>query len=124
MVHKVSRSVTSVEVLGFVAWISSAVGFVLYLIWAYVPAQTLESFGVTYYPSKYWATALPLWFCLALIFSFVAYESLNLMLVEPKCSPHTITDGYAKPPRKATCGGIAPLADLPLSEVCDLLYAA
>lgn len=47
---------------------------VLYLIWAYVPAQTLESFGVTYYPSKYWATALPLWFCLALIFSFVAYE--------------------------------------------------
>lgn len=98
----VSRAVTSVEVLGFVSWTGSGLalgaiaqrcdliassatkpgkhdtgfcdGAVLYVLWAYVPAQTLASVGITYYPSTYWATALPLWCCLALVFCCVAYE--------------------------------------------------
>ncbi len=39
-------------------------------------------------------------------------------------SPSAHADDFAKAPQAAAPGGIAPLADLPLSEVCDVLYGA
>ena len=93
-----ARGATSVEVYGFVAWTSSAVAYgeqrraemhedcsnivvhlavcvaVLFLLWAFVPASILERIGITYYPSKYWATALPVWCCAAVVFALVVYE--------------------------------------------------
>lgn len=122
-----SRTVTSVEVLGFASWTGSGVAFVLYALWAYVPAETLASVGVTYYPSKYWATAVPLWFCLALVFACVAYECSNMLMVLPLDSSKNVTDEFAKvsvPREQVQIGSILPLADLPLDQVCNRLYGS
>ena len=42
----------STEVYGFVLWITTFVSFALFIAWAFVPDATLESIGITYYPSK------------------------------------------------------------------------
>lgn len=84
-------AVSQREVYGFVGWVSFSVAYgacaespngnreltappVLFLAWAYSPPQLLHSLGVTYYPSKWWALALPAWCCVALLCALVAYE--------------------------------------------------
>lgn len=47
---------------------------VLFLAWAFVPTHTLHAYGITYYPSKHWPTALPVWCCLAVAFAYIVYE--------------------------------------------------
>ena len=44
---------------GFVAWIGTHICYAMFLLWAYVPEHVLQELGVTYYPNKYWAVALP-----------------------------------------------------------------
>jgi hypothetical protein len=96
-------AVSSVEVFGFLYWISSAVAFgeliisshacslnhiyaqinheksffndaVLYVLWAFTPSSVLEWHGITYYPSKYWAVAIPTWVCVTVIALYWIYE--------------------------------------------------
>ena len=40
-------------VYGFVGWITTLVCFVVFLLWAYLPADALHTLGVSYYPSQY-----------------------------------------------------------------------
>ncbi len=47
---------------------------VLYILWAYIPNSVLESYGIYYYPSKYWAVALPTWVCVTVVAVYWAYE--------------------------------------------------
>ena len=113
------EGVSSVEVFGFVGWITSSVAYgeaissplkradnamgslapaalshrrsrppgstsplpvalllctVLYMLWAYIPNSVLESYGIHYYPSKYWAVALPTWACVSVVAVYWAYE--------------------------------------------------
>ena len=58
--------VSMTEVYGFVSWNISALAFIVYLIWAFVPDKYLKEFGISYIPDKHYAIALP-WF---FIFSF------------------------------------------------------
>ena len=65
---------SSVEVYGFAGWIASAVAFVAFLLWAVLPESALHAMGVTYYPSKHWALAIPLWLVLLVLYVYWAYE--------------------------------------------------
>ena len=91
-------AVSTVEVYGFVGWITSAVAYgklgassfsnclaqpanvprrpaaVLYLLWAFTPPRYLEAYGISYYPSQYWAVALPAWACVTVVAAYWAYE--------------------------------------------------
>jgi hypothetical protein len=44
-----------------------------------LPAKTLHAIGVTYYPSRYYAIALPAYVIVAYLFSGVIYVGLNLL---------------------------------------------
>lgn len=45
---------SSFAVKGFVLWVASLLGMVLYLVWALVPDSFLHNtIGWTYYPDKY-----------------------------------------------------------------------
>lgn len=47
---------------------------VLFLLWAFTPDHVLEAHGVTYYPSKWWALAIPAWASVTVVFAFWLYE--------------------------------------------------
>mmetsp|Transcript_4506 Transcript_4506/g.6779 ORF Transcript_4506/g.6779 Transcript_4506/m.6779 type:complete len:147 (-) Transcript_4506:295-735(-) len=54
-------NVSVVELYGFFSWNLSALVFVLYMIWAFVPDGILNEFGIYFFPDKYYAIAFPLW---------------------------------------------------------------
>jgi hypothetical protein len=49
----------SKSILSFVAWTASIFVYLCFVAWALLPAKTLHAIGVTYYPSRYYAIALP-----------------------------------------------------------------
>ncbi|KAI8087790.1 PIG-P-domain-containing protein [Gilbertella persicaria] len=83
------------EYYGFVMYLSSFVAFGIYLIWAYVPDQILHRLGITYYPSRYWALAIPIWLMTFVWFIFLSFMAVNLMNTPSFDSLYCITDEHA-----------------------------
>lgn len=71
----IDPAVTSVEVYGFLGWVTSSVAYVMFVLWAFTPDRVLENHAITYYPSKYWAIALPTWVCVTVLFVYWVYEA-------------------------------------------------
>ncbi|KAJ8668114.1 hypothetical protein QAD02_009777 [Eretmocerus hayati] len=112
------------SVYGYAMYIGSNMLLLLYLVWAFVPVEFLhEKLGLTYWPSKYWAVALPIWFLTAIaVFAFAIYPAINMTLTPNIDDPRTITDEYCLEQRKSTPSGIPPVSDIPITEVCRRLY--
>ena len=58
--------------------ILSVMFLLTYIAWAVVPDSVLISFGVSYFPNKYWAVALPLYFIMLALFTVVCYVALSM----------------------------------------------
>eukprot|EP01066_Platyproteum_vivax_P001870 Platyproteum_vivax@DN12337_c0_g1_i1.p1 len=115
----------SAEVYGFVSWIVSFLAFGLWFVWAFVPENMLHMYGMTYYPSKYWAITVPAYVCVLPVFIFLAYNALNFMNTPPMNSYNLIYDEYSKAPSKAdVLGGdsIPSVSDIPIQQVNEKLY--
>ena len=82
---------SSVEVYGFVLSITTIISFVLFVLWSFTPEDVLISLGVTYYPSKWWAIAVPSYVFMLFVFIFAFYVAYNMMNTNPLDSYHTIT---------------------------------
>ncbi|WIA10196.1 hypothetical protein OEZ85_010399 [Tetradesmus obliquus] len=125
-----SRGASSVEVYGFVGWIASAVTFVLYCLWAFVPEALLHKAGITYYPNKEWALIIPSYLIACVVFVYWVYESLNMMSVPRPDSLSTICDSKSKwitqlgmPSAAAsTTHSIPPLVHMPPHLASSVLY--
>ncbi|XP_023522259.1 phosphatidylinositol N-acetylglucosaminyltransferase subunit P-like [Cucurbita pepo subsp. pepo] len=74
------------EVYGFVGSITTVVATVVYLIWAYVPDSWLHSVGIFYYPSRYWALAVPAYVMVSIALAWLFYIGLNFMSTPPPTS--------------------------------------
>lgn len=72
-----STSISTTETYGFLGWITSSVLYCVFLAWAFTPDPILRLHGITWYPSKYWAVAVPVWLCVTLGTAFVLYECIN-----------------------------------------------
>ncbi|KAL4111257.1 hypothetical protein PRIC1_002938 [Phytophthora ramorum] len=93
-----------IELFGFGGWLASALLYVLFLVWAYVPEVTLEAYGFTYFPSKHWAVAVPAMIVVTYLFSLVLYKAVNLLSTPEIASYATILDTHTVPlPEGATC---------------------
>jgi hypothetical protein len=62
----------------FAAWIASILIYICFIAWAFLPENLLHSIGVFYYPSRYYAIAIPAYFMVLYILINVAYMGLNL----------------------------------------------
>jgi phosphatidylinositol glycan class P protein len=84
-------------VYGFILYILATAGFVLYLVWLFVPENILHSIGIgEFLPQKYWAVALPIYFSVAFfLFVFIVYPSLGLLVTPTIKDVRNITDEFA-----------------------------
>ncbi|KAF9281584.1 hypothetical protein BGZ68_006549 [Mortierella alpina] len=116
------------EYYGFVLYLVSGITYAMYLGWAYLPKEVLDSMGITYYPSKYWSLALPIWLFVLVIYLYVAFFAINLYNTAPFDSFHTITDEHANPfetmnsASSLTDDYVPDLMDIPIGMVNACLY--
>lgn len=107
-------------VYGFALWLISYVFLMLYAVWACVSDEWLNLMGLTYWPQKYWAIAIPAYiFTGLLLFGFIIYPSINLIITPPLNDLRTVFDESTAGNKKK---GIAPITDIPLDKVCEKLY--
>jgi phosphatidylinositol glycan class P protein len=84
------------EIYGFVGAITVSVFAVLYFFWAYTPESVLHALGIYYYPSKYWALAIPVWISASVVASFWMYEGYSLAQSHPLHSVYNIHDDFCR----------------------------
>ncbi|KAF0713087.1 Aste57867_4527 [Aphanomyces stellatus] len=115
------------EIYGFAGWIASIVIFVCYLLWAYVPDEILEDYGLTYYPSRYWALAVPAMLVMTVFMLVVFYIAINWISTAPFDSYNTIRDQYTTTLTPAELdvqrdANTPAIADIPLTTVNRILF--
>ncbi|ETV70731.1 hypothetical protein, variant [Aphanomyces astaci] len=115
------------EIYGFAGWIASIAIFVCYLLWAYVPDAILASYGITYYPSRYWALAVPAMLVMTLMALVVFYIAINWISTAPLDSYNTIRDQYTVTLTKEELdiqrnANTPAIADIPLTSVNRMLF--
>lgn len=70
-------------IYGFALFLACILGSTTYIIWAWVPDDVLHSMGLTYWPDKYWAVAIPMYFFLAVLHFFIFVFGYNKIVVDP-----------------------------------------
>ena len=127
---------SNVEIYGFVGWIVTFVILFLYLSYAYIPDEWLHIIGVTYYPDKYWAMAIPCFLCVVWITFFLwnyfyyhynSYPLDDLRCIEDNRTKYLKRENIVlgswenKNPKKTD--PIVPIVrDLPLEIVNEMLF--
>ncbi|XP_048447746.1 phosphatidylinositol N-acetylglucosaminyltransferase subunit P isoform X1 [Pyrus x bretschneideri] len=120
------------EVYGFVGSITTVVATVIFLVWAYVPESWLLSIGIFYYPSRYWALAVPAYAMMTLVLALGFYCGLNFMSTPPPSSLYTVyvmcdlpfsfADEFSRDPLSSAPIGdddqpIEPISDISIDRV-------
>ncbi|CAK7347695.1 unnamed protein product [Dovyalis caffra] len=115
----------SSEVYGFVGSITTVVATVIFLVWAYVPEHWLHAIGISYYPNKYWALAVPTYALVTIVLALVFYVGLNFMSTPPPTSLNTIfcrDPSTFIPSREGDEQPIEPISDIGINQINDLMY--
>ncbi|XP_010933523.1 phosphatidylinositol N-acetylglucosaminyltransferase subunit P isoform X1 [Elaeis guineensis] len=114
------------EVYGFVGSITTVIATVIFLVWAYTPEPWLHYLGITYYPSKYWALAVPTFCMVTVVLMMAFYLGLNFMVTPPPTSLNTMFDECSREP--STCmvskaeQPIEPISDIGINQINDLMF--
>ena len=113
---------------GFIGWTLVIAGMTAFVLWSCLDEATLHSFGVTYYPDKYWAVALPGFFTMAFLYYWSTYMLMYMRNTKPLCDMHCITDLQARG-SKAELGtlsnvqsSVPPIADIPVNVASRVLH--
>lgn len=84
----------STEYFGFALYLGSSITFLIYILWAYLPL--CDWLGLCYYPSRWWALAVPAYLVVTLIYIYVALACYNTeILTAPVRELSTVTDPAA-----------------------------
>ncbi|KAL9310259.1 Phosphatidylinositol N-acetylglucosaminyltransferase subunit P [Arabidopsis thaliana] len=112
------------EVYGFLGSISIVVATVIFLIWGYVPDKFLESIGIYYYPSKYWAMAMPMYSMVTLLVALVFYIGLNFMSTSKPTSLNTlfVEKMFLPLMKNGEDRPIDPISDIDITRINDLMF--
>lgn len=111
-------------IYGFVLYLAAYVIFVVYVVWAYVPDGWLDAIGLSYWPQKYWAVAVPCYLCMLWLLAYPAWFGYIHLCTAHLDSTDLIRDEFTQAPRKDILSkdSTPPLADISISEVNRGLY--
>lgn len=111
-------------IYGFAILVLSICGFTIYATWALVPSSLLIKYGLVYFSSKYYALAIPAFFCTVIyLFGHFIYPSITFLLTYPPNSMHVLIDEDSRRFQSKTRGTrIEPVYDLDIEEVSRQLY--
>ncbi|KIL65987.1 hypothetical protein M378DRAFT_49014, partial [Amanita muscaria Koide BX008] len=84
------------EFHGFVAWTSTALLFVLYLLWALLPDDYIVWLGIRWYPNREWAILFPAWTVTLVLFTYFAYSMLAVARTPSFSDMCSIRDRHSK----------------------------
>ncbi|CAI9108959.1 OLC1v1008679C1 [Oldenlandia corymbosa var. corymbosa] len=119
----------SSEVYGFVGSISTVVATVVFLVWAFAPDSWLHSVGISYYPSRYWALAVPAYVTVTVALAIGFYVGLNFMATPPPTSFNTIFDLSSREPVSSSIAltdsdelPIEPISDIAIYKINDIMF--
>ncbi|ORY87741.1 PIG-P protein, partial [Protomyces lactucae-debilis] len=89
--------VPTYEYYGFAVYLGSTALFILYITWALLGPERLERWiGDLGYPSPWWATAIPAWCVVLLLYIYVALACYNIQVLTPKLNDtRCMTDSHA-----------------------------
>ncbi|PIA32594.1 hypothetical protein AQUCO_04400056v1 [Aquilegia coerulea] len=115
------------EVYGFVGSISIVVATVIFFMWAYIPESWLHLTGITYYPSKYWAVAVPTYSMVAVVLAIGFYIGQNFVATPPPTSLNTMFDEYSREHSSIMAFSedeqpIEPISDIGIDQVNELMF--
>lgn len=114
------------EVYGFVGSITTVVATGIFLVWAYVPERCLNAIGIYYYPSRYWALAVPAYAMVTLVLALVFYIGLNFMSTPPPTSLNKMFDEFTREASSCSPEGddrpIEPISDISIDKINALMF--
>lgn len=114
------------EYKGFFVYVLASVIFFAYIGWTVVPEPWLQKIGVSYYPDKYWAHAVPAYLLIAMVYSYVFVALVNFEVKTLKLDDlRNFTDEHAvypKNPEEYVWKAPSGVWDLPIGLVNDVLY--
>ncbi|KAG6850128.1 hypothetical protein H0H93_000750 [Arthromyces matolae] len=94
--HRPGRS-RAPEFYGFVAWTSTTLAFVLYVLWALLPDDYIEWVGINWYPNREWAILLPAWSIMLVITTYIVYSSMAIAATPSFTDMSAITGTFPRP---------------------------
>ncbi|EGO03706.1 hypothetical protein SERLA73DRAFT_83811 [Serpula lacrymans var. lacrymans S7.3] len=119
------------EFYGFVAWTSTSILFLLYVLWAVLPDEHIIWLGVDWYPSREWSLLLPAYSIVLVLLTYFVYFSLAIAATPAFSDVSAFTDSKALLPPigvhdshiSYTKGDAIPeLYDIPIRTVNWVLY--
>ncbi|SJL12931.1 uncharacterized protein ARMOST_16365 [Armillaria ostoyae] len=121
------------EFYGFVAWTSTSLLFVVYLLWAVLPDEYIEWLGVTWYPNRRrMGGPSPAYSVVVLLLAYFVYFALAIYGAPSLSDTCTFTDSRSHylPVREGKQGytsfarpdAVSELYDVPIGLVNRVLY--
>ncbi|XP_057538293.1 phosphatidylinositol N-acetylglucosaminyltransferase subunit P isoform X2 [Amaranthus tricolor] len=116
------------EVYGFVGSITTIVATAIFFIWAYAPEHWLHSIGISYYPSRYWAVAVPTYCMVIIVLGLAFYIGLNFMTTPSPTSLNVVFDEHSRDPQiysklnEDDDRPIESISDLDINKINELMF--
>ncbi|KAH7907946.1 PIG-P-domain-containing protein [Hygrophoropsis aurantiaca] len=119
------------EFYGFVAWTSTTLVFILFLLWALLPDDIIVWIGVKWYPSREWALLLPAYSVVLVLLTYCVYFSLAIARTPAFSEISAFIDSRAHLPapnapnpylKHADPNAIPELYDIPIGIINRVIY--
>lgn len=88
------QSKPTYEFYGYAFYLVSFFGICIWLIWAFSSEEFLKRMGLTYYPKKYWAIAIPDYIVVCVLFYVVIFLGYNFIHTPSFDSLNTVTGNF------------------------------
>jgi phosphatidylinositol glycan class P protein len=117
----------AIEIYSFVGWIATFLVYICFILWVFMPSDVLQSVGITYYPSRYYAIALPAYVIVVYVLLGISYMAYNMINTVNPTDYKSFRDG-AEQGRSASLvcqkfdvgEGIPDIADIDPEELSKL----